>query len=226
MIDLTNLFPDEVRWKIAEDWMWDAPLCSAEENLVLKAVEKRKREFRAGRNCAHTLLREASVECPALLKGKQREPGWPEGWVGSISHTQGLCVVAIAPQDLFQSIGLDVEQALPMKDEIKDMICLPEEQDQLVRLRLTPGQELASLPLDKVIFSAKESIHKTYFPLNYHTLDFLDARVELNPADKSFAATIIKPEPVPRVPIRDLKGKYCVNQNYVATFIALQSRNI
>lgn len=201
--------------------MWDTPLCPEEEALVSKAVDKRKREFRAGRNCAHHLFKEAGVICNALLKGKQREPAWPEGWVGSISHTQGLCVVAIADQTRFMSIGLDVEQASPLGEDIKDVICLPAEQDMLTRLSILAGQEFASQPMDKVIFSAKESIHKTYFPLNYHTLDFLDAKILLKPELSSFEASIIKPEPAPRVVIKTLRGSYCVNQDYVATFIAL-----
>ncbi|MBA53135.1 MAG: hypothetical protein CMK89_01655 [Pseudomonadales bacterium] len=222
MTDLASLFPPGVLWKIAEDWMWETPLCPEEEALIAKAVDKRKREFRAGRNCAHELFKTANIHCNALLKGKQREPDWPEGWTGSISHTQGLCVVAIAPLTLFRSIGLDVEQATPLGDDIRSLICSAAEQDRLSRLTLMTGQDIASQPLDKVIFSAKESIHKTYFPLNYHTLDFLDARVDINTGDCSFEATIIKPEPAPKVPITTLRGKYCVGQSYLATFISLE----
>ena len=223
MKSLGSLFPKDVIWKIADDWMWDTPLCPAEEALIVKAVDKRKREFRAGRNCAHKLFNAAGIECNALLKGKQREPDWPAGWVGSISHTQGLCVVAIADRSNFRSIGLDVEQATPLSDDVRNMICSAAEQDRLSRLAFMTGQELASKPMDKVIFSAKESIHKTYFPLNYHTLDFLDAQVDLNVGDSSFEATIINPEPSPQVPIKTLQGRYCIDQKYVATFIALEA---
>lgn len=222
-MDLTSLFPTGVLWKVAEDWMWDTPLCPEEEALIVKAVDKRKREFRAGRNCAHCLMKAAGIQCDALLKGKQREPKWPAGWVGSISHTQGLCVVAIAPMNRFKSIGLDVEQASPLGDDVRNMICSAPEQDRLSRLAFTAGQEFASKPMDKVIFSAKESIHKTYFPLNYHTLDFLDALVDIDVANSSFEATIINPEPSPRVPIKMLQGKYCIDKNYVATFISLEA---
>lgn len=220
---LSTLFPEGVAWKIAEDWMWETPLCDAEEALITKAVEKRKREFRAGRHCAHALLRDAGATCDALLKGVQREPAWPTGWVGSISHTKGLCAVAIASTDRFFSIGLDVEQATPLGEDIRDLICSAAEQDQLTRLQLVAGQKIASTPLSKVIFSAKESIHKTYFPLNYHTLDFLDARVELDHERHQFTASIIKPEPSPKVPITTLNGRFCVKEGFVATFIALEA---
>ncbi|MGB1059739.1 MAG: 4'-phosphopantetheinyl transferase family protein [Ketobacter sp.] len=222
---LQGIVPDNVLWKVAEDWMWETPLCAAEEALIQKAVDKRKREFRAGRHCAHALLSEAGVQCAALLKGRQREPAWPEGWVGSISHSNGLCVVAIAPDTVYSSIGLDVEQASPLGEDILDLICSAAEQDQMTRLAYTTGRDLASFPLSKVIFSAKESIHKVYFPLNYHTLDFLDARVELNAGNGSFIAQILNPEPEPVVPINRLMGRFTIGNDFVATFIALEAVN-
>ena len=62
---LQGIVSDNVLWKVAEDWMWETPLCAAEEALIQKAVDKRKREFRAGRHCAHALLSEAGVQCAA-----------------------------------------------------------------------------------------------------------------------------------------------------------------
>lgn len=218
---LSGIIPKGIFWKIAEDWMWETPVCSAEEALIEKAVDKRKREFRAGRNCAHALFKEHSIRCNALLKGVQREPAWPEGWVGSISHTKGLCAVAIAPNNLYRSLGLDVEQDTPLSADILNMICGPTEQDQFTQLSFSAGQNIASYPLDKVTFSAKESIHKAYFPLNHHTLDFLDARITLDAREPTFKASILSPEPNPKVPIDSLTGRYCVDKGYIATFIAL-----
>jgi len=220
-----DIFPRDVLWLVAADWMWDTELCAAEEALVANAVEKRKREFRAGRHCAHALLKQAGVDCAALLKGKQREPAWPHGWIGSISHTRGLCVVALASTSRYRSIGLDVEQTGPLEGNVLNLICSSEEQREIAELQQLPGRNFASLPLSKVIFSAKESIHKTYFPLNYHTLDFLDARIKLDPVQNSFAADIIKPEPSPRVPITSLQGKFSLDDQYIATFIALNAGN-
>lgn len=221
---LSQLFPDQVFWKIAEPWMWETSVCPEEENLISKAVDKRKREFRAGRNCAHALFKEHNIQCNALLKGNQREPAWPNNWVGSISHTQGLCVVAIASKQHFQSIGLDVEQATPLSDDIRDLICSPQEQDSLSRLQLVSGNKFAGKSLDKLIFSAKESIHKTYYPINYHTLDFLDAKITLSGHDESFSAEILKPEATPNQVIKHLDGKYCFFEQYVASFIGLAAK--
>lgn len=213
---LDNLFPPDVRWHIAEPWMWETPLCAAEEALVARAVDKRKREFRAGRHAAHALLRQAGADCPALLKGVQREPGWPSGWTGSISHTQGICMVAVAATDRYASLGLDVEQATPLNPELVALICRKEEQTALRDLRLRTG---FAPPLEKLVFSAKESVHKTYFPLNGHTLDFLDARIELDWEAGGFSAFILNPEPNPRCPIRQLQGRFAFYQDWIVTGI-------
>lgn len=223
MFDIfTSIFPDNVIFKIAAPWMWETPVCPAEEVLIEKAVDKRKREFRAGRNCAHALFREHGISCDALLRGTQREPAWPDGWVGSISHTDGMCAVAIAPQAYYWGIGLDVEQDTPLSDGVRKMICSPLELDHINVLKAENGYRLSSMALEKVIFSAKESMHKVYFPLNHQTLNFLDASIEFDPTDNAFTGTILNPKSVPPFPITTLKGRYCFINGLVATFIALE----
>ena len=221
---LERIIPRDVFWKIAEPWMWQTPLNTEEEALIEKAVDKRKSEFRAGRHCAHALFNAQGIACNALLKGVQREPAWPQGWVGSISHTKGLCVVAIAPKSRYQSIGLDVEQATPLSADVLDLICNPQEQDRLNAIKFRHGNEFASAPLDKVIFSAKESIHKTYFPLNHHTLDFLDAQIALEASEGTFEAIIVNPEPRPRTCIDRLSGRFSINRDFVASCIVLEQQ--
>lgn len=213
---LDQLFPGDVYFQVAEPWMWETPVVAEEEALVAQAVDKRKREFRAGRNAARALFQRNDIQHPALLKGVQREPAWPAGWVGSISHTQGLCMVAIASARHYASIGLDAEQATPLNPEITELICSKDETAQLRDLRQRIG---AGFALEKLIFSAKESIHKTYFPLNQHTLDFLDAHIELDWDSRSFRGTILNPEPSPKVAIRQLNGRFCFFQDWIVTLI-------
>ncbi len=218
---IESIIDQDIFYKVAEPWMWETPLVAAEEALIARAVDKRKREFRAGRHSAHSLFDRLNISCTELLKGQQREPAWPQDWVGSISHTDGFCGLVLAAKSRFQSIGFDVEQATPLKEEIFTMICRPEELDHIAALQLKSGQKFASVPFDKLVFSAKESVHKTYFPLNYHTLDFLDARIEFEPEEQAFSAWIINPEPTPKKPILKLKGRYCVDSERVATLITL-----
>jgi 4'-phosphopantetheinyl transferase EntD len=214
---LDSIFPANVHYRIADPWMWETLVHPQEEALVERAVDKRKREFRAGRHAARALFNQCEVSCGALLKGVQREPGWPAGWTGSISHTQGICMVALASTSHFASLGLDVEQATPLGRDLADVICRPEELLQLRELEKKIGTAFA---LEKLLFSAKESVHKTYFPLNHHTLDFLDARIELDWAGRRFTAFILNPEPAPRVKVGQLQGRFCFYGDWVVTCIA------
>lgn len=214
---LEAFFPAPLHYQVAEPWMWETPVSPQEELLVEKAVDKRKREFRAGRNAAHALFQRLNIAHPHLLKGIQREPAWPAGWVGSISHTQGICVVMLASTRDALSVGLDVEQATALNPELREMICRPEELEQIMRLRVEYGTAPA---YEKLIFSAKESVHKTYFPLNHHTLDFLDARIDLDWQQQTFTAHILNPEPKPKTPINHFEGRFLFYQDWIFTAIA------
>jgi hypothetical protein len=66
-----------------------------EEALVAKAVERRRSEFAAGRRSARCAL--ATLGCPVrpLMIGALRQPLWPAGFGGSITH-DGRYAAAIA----------------------------------------------------------------------------------------------------------------------------------
>ncbi|MEI8635195.1 hypothetical protein P4S72_30355 [Vibrio sp. PP-XX7] len=65
-----------------------------------RAVLKRKCEFLAGRLCAKRAMAECGINAETTLGiGEHREPLWPEGVIGSISHcdTQAVAVVTCLP---------------------------------------------------------------------------------------------------------------------------------
>ena len=210
---LASLFPDHAVTLTAEPWMWETPLSIQEECFISNAVDKRQREFRAGRHCAHKALEYFGIANGIIPKGPHREPQWPTGFVGSISHTQTLCTVAVCSKQHTLSLGHDVEYATPLTHDILPLICCEDEQLHIKQLGNYPA------PLCKIIFSAKESLHKTYFPLNKHTLDFLDAKITLNVEQQSFKAEVIHSEPYPKYPLTLFHGKFAFDQHHVYTGI-------
>src|SRR5207302_6761936 len=78
-------------------------------------VERRRREFAVGRACARRALRAFGIVGVAISTGVQREPVWPQGVVGSITHCTGYCAAAVALGDHVTAIGIDAEvnAALP-----------------------------------------------------------------------------------------------------------------
>src|SRR5208282_5779110 len=68
-----------------------AALLPEEAAYLGRSVPKRAQEFAAGRVCARRALAELGVVDFPLRVGEDREPLWPEGTVGSITHTTGFC---------------------------------------------------------------------------------------------------------------------------------------
>src|SRR4051794_19903843 len=73
-----------------------APLLPEEEAALGTVVETRRHEFTIGRNCAHRALARLGFPPAPLLRGHYRQPLWPIGVVGSITHCSGYCAAVVA----------------------------------------------------------------------------------------------------------------------------------
>src|SRR5690242_4153856 len=82
----------------------DAALFPAEAAQIQGAVEARRREFATGRHCARQALAALGVPATPLLSGGHREPLWPAGVVGSITHCTGYRAAAVAPDERLAAI--------------------------------------------------------------------------------------------------------------------------
>ncbi|MDP9065228.1 MAG: 4'-phosphopantetheinyl transferase superfamily protein [Pseudomonadota bacterium] len=184
--ELTRLFADGVVVHarrapgIAED------LLPSEAESVKDAVPKRTSEFAAGRACARSALRALGVVDFPLQSAPDRQPIWPSGCVGSISHTTGLCAAAVAMRSRVAAVGLDIEVTGSASVDIWSTICRDEE---LVWVRSLPlAEQSAAVTL---IFSAKEAVYKFQYPRVREWLDFHDLRLSIarwGAIDGSFAA--------------------------------------
>ncbi|MCZ0964303.1 4'-phosphopantetheinyl transferase family protein [Paracoccus benzoatiresistens] len=133
---------------------------------------RRQASFAAGRLAAKDALCRAAgrdIEPPGI--DSDRLPAWPDGWVGSISHTDGIAAALVAPRRAARLLGLDVERI--MTDGVASDIA-PE-----VVPELSPGS--SGLPLHVEVtraFSAKEALYKALYPLTRQFRDFGAARVD------------------------------------------------
>lgn len=189
-------------------------LFPVEEAVVARAVEKRRREFATVRHCARTALERLGVPPAPILPGERGAPGWPEGVVGSMTHCEGFRGCAVARAADLHTIGLDAEPAAPLPDGVLDAISLPEERAGL--RRLGPGA-----PWDRLLFSAKESVYKAWFPLTRRFLQFHEARVELDP-DGGFTATLlVAPPNTVAGRLTGFTGRWTCHDGLVITAIAV-----
>lgn len=213
---ISKIAPD-VNVAVAEDWMWDKQALPEEEAFITRAVEKRKREFRAGRHTAHKVMESMGINDFPLRVGDHRQPLWPKNIIGSISHTEGFCACVATPKDSIISIGIDVEPLEKVDTASLPLICTRRELQAI-----DAAQKTTDVPLCKLIFSAKECVHKVYHPLNGHTLDFLDAEITFDIDAHTFTARITNPERNPKHPIKLLHGHFDTEDGYLFTLIIKQ----
>lgn len=130
-----------------------------EEHLLTDAmVPARKEAFARGRAAAHAALRKLGLDHGPVLAGPGREPIWPSGASGSISHAAGFGIALVAPKVHTDGVGVDLEQ-LRHAPELWDQVPRAEERTWLERLE--PGDREAGV---LALFSAKESVFKAFFP--------------------------------------------------------------
>ena len=142
-----------------------------EAAAISTAVEKRRREFRSGRAIARAALMSLGQPRQPLPVGDAGAPAWPAGTVGSISHCHDEAIAAVARATDLNAIGIDVETTRPFDPALWRRFC--NAADIAYRDRAEPTALLpAAMPWANLVFSAKESLLKAYFPLHGGRLPF------------------------------------------------------
>ncbi|MBW6433292.1 4'-phosphopantetheinyl transferase superfamily protein [Actinoplanes hulinensis] len=163
-----------------------ATLFPEEESLISAAVHKRRAEFTTGRWCARQAMRRIGHHPSAILPGPRGEPRWPDGLVGSITHCPGYRAAVVAPAARVTTVGIDAEVHEPAPPGVLEAVSQAEERDHLAALR----RDHPGVHWDRLLFSAKESVYKAWYPLTARWLDFEDARVTFYPATATFTARL------------------------------------
>jgi len=129
---------------------------------IVRSVRKRQAEFFFGRLASRLVLGELSPELAALdiPIGASREPLWPGGVIGSISHCQGYAASTAQLRGRRRGIGIDIEQVVnaDMQQALLASVVQPQEMDYLRTVRELPLPVLLTL-----VFSAKEAFFKATF---------------------------------------------------------------
>lgn len=190
-------------------------LLPAEEAAVARALDSRRSEFAQGRACARQALARLGVPPVAIPMLPNRAPAWPEGVVGSITHTSDLVCAVVARATELPSIGIDAEsRGRQLRPRIAKFICTPAEQGKRGAL----PDEMDSL---RLVFSAKESVHKCVAPISGITLGFHDVELDFDVHNETFRARLVG-EQNPALPdFERLHGRYAVTEHFVITIVYL-----
>jgi 4'-phosphopantetheinyl transferase EntD len=194
-----------------------ATLFPAEEAVIARAVDKRRREFTTARLCARAALARIRVAPAPILPGERGEPGWPAGVVGSMTHCAGYRAAAVARAIDVATIGLDAEPNEPLPEGVLATVASPGERAALDEL---PAG--SAVCWDRLLFSVKESVYKAWFPLCRQWLGFEEAEVTIQPATGSFAARLLVPGPVVAgVKLSGFTGRWLSRDGLMVTAIAV-----
>lgn len=168
----SDLFPEGIVAELLDIRQGQEALFPEEAIAVRRAVGSRRAEYVAGRTAARRALKRLGAPPGPIPQGLFREPVWPEGVCGSLSHDRDLCGAVVAWKSDWRSLGLDLESAEPLQPDLVDRICATGELD-----RLTPGNPRPVCGWPKTVFSAKESIFKCLYPVVKNYFDFHDVRL-------------------------------------------------
>jgi len=183
----------------AADEDWEAPLAPGEAAAVSGAIERRRREFAAGRACARRALAQLGVPVAEL----------PSGAIGSISHTRGWCAAVVARCGALRGIGLDGERLITgERANIFPMIAQPAEWAALGPLASEAELQWAGT----LLFCAKEAAYKAQYPLTGLMLEFDDVEIAVDLPARAFTAR------VPRARLPRVSGRFATDGDLLIAF--------
>lgn len=190
------------------NWMPD--IDPVEQEIVQHAVLSRQAEYSTGRMLAARALMEMSTPVSAILRGPMNEPIWPVGIVGSITHTNDICLVAVATTKHMVGVGIDIEANRPEFDNLAHLILRPDER-QATGIKFLPKKDVVRL-----IFGAKEALYKAIYGRANRFVDFQEVRIEFGPEAGRFTANAPNDQDLNAL-IRDGTGRYLFAENILFT---------
>jgi enterobactin synthetase component D len=180
-----------------------------------RAVPKRRIEFLAGRLAAHAALGSMGVFTPNIGIGPFRQPIWPKGTIGSISHNRSLAVAVAAPSAAASGIGIDVESVDPDHARAIEAAGAVDADETALAAELGEGIERSAAVT--LIFSAKESFFKGVFGAVGAYFGFDAVRiVSIKPAEGRLALELTT----------DLSDRLPLGRRFEIAFTRLRPRTV
>ncbi|WP_024796753.1 4'-phosphopantetheinyl transferase family protein [Tomitella biformata] len=211
----------------------DLGLFPEERAQIARAVDKRQREYASARHCARAAMGRLGLDPVGILKDEKGAPQWPRGIVGSMTHTEGYRAAAVGFSMGMRSVGIDAEQHAPLpSDGVLSSVSLPAEREWLAAAG--SGESSGSGPgeggvhWDRLLFSAKESTYKAWYPLTERWLGFEDAHITFSlvhegdsPAGTFHSRLLVPGGTLAGDELTGFDGRWVVRGGLVVTAIAV-----
>jgi 4'-phosphopantetheinyl transferase EntD len=184
-----------------------------ERAQIAGARPSRQWEFASGRWLARRLLGSLGHAEAPILRAEDRSPVWPDGIVGSITHSGTQCVVALARASIVRAIGLDLEPDAPVKDGLDRLVCRDEERAFLE----SPDPDEGSRRC-RVVFSVKEAVYKAFYPTTRRVWGFQEVGVSIDLAREAFVARL-----PPDAGLVEVAGRVHRRRGWILAGVALRA---
>lgn len=182
-------FPNDIGFAVKTMETVGDFVLSPEEMEILspKAVQKRRDEFLLGRAAACSALKQLGFASPPpVLKGRNREPIWPDGYIGTITHSNGVAVAAACARSYADGIGIDIETLEKnVSTGVFKLTCTEKE------LELIHSDSSKNQTMFKRIFSAKEAGFKAFFRHAQAYIDYREAELSWDSGTSSFEGVLL-----------------------------------
>jgi len=209
MIRIGDLLPDTVSCVLSDHAPETTELLAAENAAAKNMRHGRLIEFAHGRACARRALARLGIPACPIPVGDGRAPVWPDQVVGSISHCGKHAAAVATYRRNTQGLGIDLETTDHLERPLLNVVCRPEE---LLWLNTSASNQI----LDKLFFSAKESLFKCVWPTVHRFIDFQEIEINLDLANNSYTATSHSSELAGAL-INRIRGKYLQNEELIIT---------
>lgn len=204
---LEDLFPPQISCEFSDQPPQRLDLPPAEAAATRNMRAKRLREFVHGRTCAHRALARLGIpECPVPVD-EHRAPAWPDGIVGSISHSGDNAAAVVAYRSECQGLGVDLEINESLEESLIQMVCRPNE---IARLNRADDKLIQA----KIIFSAKECVYKCIWPTLLHFVEFQEIEIQLDTEAGSFSA-LPHSARLPIDLVENVRGRYVTTDELI-----------
>ncbi len=151
-----------------------SPLYPAEEKSIASAVEKRRREYIAGRTAARKVCADCSASNAELVAADDGTVLWPNGVIGSLSHSDRFCMACAGRLTQWSSLGIDVEALGRLSPDLWPLV-FSEKETEFFHTRSGAAQD----QIATIFFCLKEAFFKLQYMITKTVVDYRKISVEL-----------------------------------------------
>ena len=132
-----------------------------------------------------------------------------------MTHCDGYRAAAVARSRDLASIGIDAEPHSPLPGGVLDLVSVTKDPPILQAIKRL------GVHGDRLLFSAKESVYKTWFPLTKRWLGFKDVTVALRLDGTFTARLLVDGAAYPSRAMTELDGRWLTDRDTVLTSVTV-----